>query len=77
MGQLNSEIFKNSSTLDLREIQVLKYDDFYNEVSESLKGEEKHCVAYYGVESAGKIRFFLCIADDKEKNFSLFVRTWH
>jgi len=72
MGQLNSEIFKNSSTLDLREIQVLKYDDFYNEVSESLKGEEKHCVAYYGVESAGNIRFFLCIADDKEKNFRVF-----
>jgi Ni,Fe-hydrogenase III large subunit len=72
MGQLYSEILKNSSTLDIREIPVLKYDDFYNEVSVSLKGEEKHCVAYYGVESGGKIKFFLCIADDKEKNFRVY-----
>jgi Ni,Fe-hydrogenase III large subunit len=72
MGQLYSEIPKNSSALDLREIPVLKYGDFYNEVSESLKGDEKHCVTYFGVESAGEIKFFLCIADDKEKNFRIF-----
>jgi Ni,Fe-hydrogenase III large subunit len=72
MGQLYSEIIKNSSALYLREIPVLKYEVFYEAVSEFLKDDVNHCTAYYGVELAGKLKFFLCIADDREKNFKVF-----
>ena len=72
MSQQFSVILKNTSTLDLREIPVLEYDDFYNEVSEYLKGEEKHCVAYYGAESGEKLKFILCIADDLKNNLRVY-----
>ncbi len=45
---------------------------FYNEVSEFLKGEEKHCVAYYAEGSGSKLRFILCIADDLKKNLRVY-----
>lgn len=72
MSQLFSEILKNSSSLDIREIPVLKYDDVYNDVSEFLKGEEKHCIAYYAEKSGRKLRFILCIADDLKKNLRVY-----
>jgi len=72
MGHLFSEILKNSSSVDLREVPVLEYDVFYNEVSEFLKGEEKHCVAYYGAVTGRKLKFILCIADDLKKNLRVY-----
>jgi Ni,Fe-hydrogenase III large subunit/NADH:ubiquinone oxidoreductase subunit C len=65
MSQLYSEIFENSFTIDIKEIPVIDYDVFFDQVSEMLKDEAKHCVAYYGVELPGYLKLMCCIANDK------------
>ena len=47
-------IKNDSPSIGLKEIPVLKYDVFYELVSDLLKDEAKHCLAYYGVESSGR-----------------------
>ena len=71
MSQQFSVILENSSTLGMKEIPVLEYDDFYDQVSEYLKGEAKHCVAYYGVEREN-LKLIFCIADDLKNNFRVY-----
>jgi Ni,Fe-hydrogenase III large subunit len=73
MNQKYSEIKNNSFPLDLKEIPVLEYDVFYDQVSDLLKDESEHCVAYYGIEASGKLKFFCCIADDNKKNIKVFA----
>ena len=73
MPQQYSEIKNNSFPLDLKEIQVLKYDVFYDQVSDLLKDDAKHCVAYYGVASVDKLKFFCCIADDNNNRIMVFA----
>jgi len=73
MSQLFSEIKNNSFPLDLREIPVLKYDVFYDQVSDFLKDEAKHCVAYYCLETSGKVKFYCCIADDNNNSITVFA----
>jgi Ni,Fe-hydrogenase III large subunit len=67
-----SEIINNSFSLDLKEIPVLKYDLFYEQVSDFLKNEAKHCVAYYGVPISGILKFYCYIADDNNKIIDVF-----
>ena len=67
-----SEIKNNSFSLDLKEIPVLKYDLFYEQVSDFLKNEAKHCVAYYGVPISGILKFYCYIADDNNKIIDVF-----
>ena len=73
MSQIYSEIKNNSFPLDLREIPVLKYDVFYDLVSDFLKDEAKHCIAYYGFETSGKLKFYCCIADDNNNSITVFA----
>lgn len=71
--KLYIEIKNNSLPTDLNEIPVLKYDIFYDQIMAFLKDEVKHCVAYYGVESAGKLKLYCCIADDNNNSVALFA----
>src|ERR1035437_9514339 len=73
MNQLYSEIKNNSFPLDLREIQVLKYNVFYDQISDFLKDEAKHCVAYYGLEKSSNLKFYCCIAYVTNKSITVFV----
>jgi Ni,Fe-hydrogenase III large subunit/NADH:ubiquinone oxidoreductase subunit C len=67
------EIRNNSFPLDIKEIPVLNYDVFYNKVSDFLKDEAKHCVAYYGVETSSNLKFYCCIADDDNNSIIIFA----
>jgi len=71
--KLYIEIKNNSLPPDLNEIPVLKYEVFYDQVLAFLKDEGKHCVAYYGVESAGNLKLYCCIADDNNNIVVLFA----
>src|SRR5664279_4213199 len=70
--KLYSEVKNNSFPLDLKEIPVLKYDLFYEQVSLLLKNEAKHCVVYYGVVLSGILKFYCYIADDNNKSIAVF-----
>jgi Ni,Fe-hydrogenase III large subunit len=72
MHQRYLEIKNNSFPLDLKEIPVLEYDIFYDQVSDFLKDESKHCIAYYGVETTGILKFYCCIADDNDNCITVF-----
>ena len=63
MSQFYSENFKNSFTVDIKEIPVIDYDVFYDQISGMLRDEAKHCVAYYGVEVPGYLKLLCCIAN--------------
>lgn len=68
----NSEIINNSFPLDLKEIPVLEYDSFFEQVSGLLKNAEKHCIAYYCVETSGILKFLCFIADDIANKIAVF-----
>jgi Ni,Fe-hydrogenase III large subunit len=72
MMDLYSEIKNNSKPLDLKEIPVLKYNVFYELISDFLKDEAKHCIAYYGVETSANMKFYCCIADDNHNTIAVF-----
>ena len=70
--KLYSEIKNNSFPLDLKEIPVLQYDIFYEQVCDFLKNEAKHCIAYYGVATSGILKFYCYIADDNNNSIAVF-----
>lgn len=73
MSQKYSEIKNNSFPLDLREIPVLKYDVFYDQVLDLLQDESRHCIAYYGIETSANLKLFCCIADDNNNSIKVFA----
>lgn len=72
MHPLYSEIKNDSFPLDLKAIPVLKYDVFYDQVSDLLKHESRHCIAYYGVETTDTLKFYCCIAEDHNAIVTVF-----
>ena len=72
MHPLYSEIKNDSFPLDLKSVPVFEYDVFYDRVSDLLKDEAKHCIAYYGVKTTGSLKFYCCIADDTNANITVF-----
>ncbi|HUW92103.1 MAG TPA: NADH-quinone oxidoreductase subunit C [Bacteroidales bacterium] len=73
ISRLFSEIINNSSPLDKGEIPVLEYGEFYDQVSECLNDQAKHCIAYYGQRISGSLRFYCCIADDNSGTVRVFA----
>jgi Ni,Fe-hydrogenase III large subunit len=73
MSQLFSEIKNNSFPIDIGEIPVLKYEVFYDQISDFLKDEAKHCIAYYCYETSSGLKFYCCIADDNNKSILVFA----
>ena len=71
--KLFSEIKNNSFPLGIKEIPVLKYDAFYDQVSDLMKDETKHCVAYYCVKTFSGLKFYCCIADDDNNSIRVFA----
>lgn len=63
-----SETKNNSQPLDLNEIPVYGYDLFCDRVSDLLKDETAHCSAYYCIDSPDKLKFYCCIADDRNES---------
>jgi Ni,Fe-hydrogenase III large subunit/NADH:ubiquinone oxidoreductase subunit C len=73
MNQIqNIAMFNDAETVDLSNVPVLKYDDFYRQVSESLKTDTNHVVNYFAVEKTGKLIFYCFIGLDAEHSIVLF-----
>lgn len=62
----------NSFPAGTGEIPVLKYDLFSELVCDLLKDESKHCLAYFCVESSDLLKFYCCIADDRNNSIYMF-----
>ncbi len=73
MGQHFRTIINNSSPVDIRDIPLLTYDEFYVQVTEFLKAETRHCIAYFCYEVADNLSFYCSIADDKDLTISVFA----
>jgi Ni,Fe-hydrogenase III large subunit/NADH:ubiquinone oxidoreductase subunit C len=71
--KLYLEVKNNSLSHELKKIPVLKYDVFYDQIEAFLKDEVKHCVSYYGVLSADKLKLYCCIADDNDNSVKIFA----
>ena len=57
---------QNNSTIHLKEIPVLGYEDFL-ETNVNLIGDETHhCVNYFGFRYQNKIKLICCIANDRD-----------
>jgi Ni,Fe-hydrogenase III large subunit/NADH:ubiquinone oxidoreductase subunit C len=67
-----SEAKNNSAPLDLNEIPVSEYNEFYSQIAEHLKSETNHCLAYYVHGMPHRLRLFCCIADDLAGSIKVF-----
>ncbi len=70
--KLYSETKNNAFPIDLKEIPVLKYDIFYEQVCTFLINESKHCIAYFGVVTSDILKFYCYIADDNDNSIAVF-----
>ncbi|NMC38275.1 MAG: NADH dehydrogenase subunit [Bacteroidales bacterium] len=64
MSELFAEIYKNPASIDIREIPVIKYDDFYEHVSGLLKDQGSHCVTYFADKIPEGLKFYCIIGDN-------------
>jgi len=71
MNPLYSGIKNDSLPIDLAAIPVLEYNVFSDRVSGLLKDGSKHCIAYYGAETSGILKFYCCIADDNDNSIAV------
>ncbi len=62
---------ENGSSLDIEQIPILPYNQFYAEVDMLMESVGIHCVTYYAVPSEDDLTFYCCLADDEEHK--LFV----
>ena len=59
------EVRNGSSPVGIREIPVVEYDRFYEEVTGLLGNENFHCLTYFCYPAGPVLKFICCIADDK------------
>ncbi|MBP1666905.1 MAG: hypothetical protein H6Q23_1765 [Bacteroidetes bacterium] len=71
MNQKYCEIENNAYPVDIQQVPLLDYDDFYDVVRGLLKEEENHCINYFTVEKEGDLFFYCCIANDVSKSIKL------
>lgn len=66
MNQHNFKEIKNGSpAADFKEIPVLDYNIFFDEISNLLTHLSNHCISYYCQPVSDRLRFICCIADDE------------
>ncbi len=58
------EIRNGSLAVDIREIPVIVYPVFSEEVKDLLKSPSNHCISYYCQPDSDRLKFICCIADD-------------
>jgi Ni,Fe-hydrogenase III large subunit len=61
----NFAVIKNQGVLPLKDIPVLPYGTFQNEVLQVMGDPYAHCVTYYAYREAARLKFICCIADDR------------
>ncbi len=55
----------------VREIPISGYDDFYSFVTDGLKDEARHCLAYYGIKTQDSLKLYCFLADDPSGNIEV------
>ena len=65
-------VANNSNPVELKNIPVLNYTDFSFLIKMLLADNECHCVSYYAVPIGEKLKFFCCIANDRESLIHIF-----
>jgi len=68
MNQHYSITKNNTTPVDPGEIPVLEYGVFFDQVTELMKDDAKHCIAYYCFPAGDNLNFHCCLADDNNKN---------
>ena len=58
-------VIKNQGNLPLKDIPVLPYGTFHNEVLQLMREPYAHCVNYYAYRKAESLKFVCCLADDQ------------
>src|SRR5688500_16276166 len=61
---ITAATIKNNSTITLREIPVLPYEDFLEMNVKLIGNETHHCVNYFGFHFQNRIKLMCCIAND-------------
>ena len=61
---ITAATIKNNSTIALREIPVLPYEDFLEMNVKLIGNETHHCVNYFGFHYQNRIKLMCCIAND-------------
>lgn len=62
---------KNGQCVNLDNIGILPYIDFYNSILKLFENEENHCVLYYSVPIDENLRFIMAVANDKTQDIKL------
>lgn len=63
---MKSITIKNNQTIPLRDIPVLRYENFLEYNTTHLKEAQNHCVSYFGFPQEEKLKLICCIANDNE-----------
>ncbi len=62
---------KNNQSVDLKDITLYKYTEFYQIVIDLLKQPENHCLTYFAYKTGKDLQFIMAIGDDKNHNILL------
>ena len=65
-------VTKNQGSLPLRDIPVLPYGTFHNDVTQLMREPYAHCINYYAYRKAESLKFICCIADDQAGDIKVF-----
>jgi len=68
---MNYISIKNSQSIPVEQVPVLKYDDFFS-VFDLLHDDSNHCVNYFAVNEGNDIRLWAMIANDVEHSIYVF-----
>ncbi len=63
---------KNNSAVALKEIPVLRYDDFVGQTLSLLTQPQNHCVSYHAIPEGDKLRVICGIARDDESDIAVY-----
>ncbi len=66
------EIKNDAAPAAMADIPVMEYSVFCSRLSDLLEHEANHCVAYYAVETEGRLKFYCSVADDENNTIAIF-----
>jgi len=70
-NQINLLKIKNNQSVDIDEIEILKYPDFYTIVLQLLGYEANHCITYFAYQANDGLQFIMGIGDDQHHEIIL------
>lgn len=65
-------ILQNNELVEINNIPVLSYPDFFSEMVALLSKNENHCVSYFGYKQNNGLKFIAALANDKMHQIFVF-----